>query len=459
MNADASTLAEPTTHTPARARRSARFDARGCPVSTNSQAAIDHAEEAQWRMHSYYGDAMVPLDAAIAADPHWALPLVMKANLLATMSEFGYAQMAQGVLDAAVALAAGANERERAHMAATQLCLQGQWAPACDAWERLLLDHPQDLAALLPAHVFDFFRGDARNLQRRVARVLPEWSVTAPLYSYVLGMHAFGLEENQHYAQALEAGQAALQLEPRDPWAVHAVTHVHEMRGEHQAGEAWLHSRSADWAPDNAFSYHNWWHLALFKLERLDTAAALEVFDHHVAPGAQFALQRIDVTAMLWRLKLLGVDVGARWNSIADAWPNEAPEAGHYAFNDLHTMLALLGAGRMAEAGQVLEAVRRAAAADHTLGSIAAQVGVPMLQGFMAYGRGQYADAVDTLWAVRDGCHRFGGSHAQRDIVDQTLLDAAVRAGRPRLARHLLNERLPAKAASPLTEHWARRIG
>ena len=86
-------------------------------------------------------------------------------------------------------------------------------------------------------------------------------------------------------------------------------------------------------------------------------------------------------------------------------------------------------------------------------------LGVPLMTGVLDYGRGRYAEAVESLWSVRDVCHRFGGSHAQRDLVDQTLMDAAIRAGQPRLARHLLNERLLAKARSPLTQHWAGRVG
>jgi hypothetical protein len=90
---------------------------------------------------------------------------------------------------------------------------------------------------------------------------------------------------------------------------------------------------------------------------------------------------------------------------------------------------------------------------------MSAEVGVPLMTGILDHGRGHHEEAVEALWSVRDVCHRFGGSHAQRDLVDQTLMDAAIRAGRRPLARHLLNERLVAKARSPLTQHWAARVG
>ena len=153
------------------------------------------------------------------------------------------------------------------------------------------------------------------------------------------------------------------------------------------------------------------------------------------------------------------VDVGARCSACADGWAVAPPEAGHYAFNDLHAVLSLVGAGRPDDAARVVDAARAASRASSTVGAMAADVGVPLMVGVLAYGQGRHADAVESLMAVRDVCHRFGGSHAQRDLVDLTLIDAALRAGQRRLARHLLNERLPAKAGSPLTRHWAERIG
>jgi hypothetical protein len=435
-------------------------DERGNPVSTRSQAALDHTETAMWRMVSYHGNPLDDLDRAIEADPTWAMPLLMKADLLLSTSEHSYARMADECVQRAAALAADGrvNERERRHLVAAQLCAAGHWQHACDAWNRVLVDWPQDLLALLSAHIFDFYRGDARNLQRRVSRVLPEWSTDAPLYSFVLGMHAFGLEECNLYPQAHAAGLAALALEPRDPWAVHAVTHVHEMRGEYEQGAAWLMDRADDWVPATGFAFHNWWHLALFKLECLDTDAALALFDQRIGPNPELALQRVDVTALLWRLTLLGVDVGDRWQAIAALWPIASPDAGHYAFNDAHAVMALIGAGRMKDASALAQAVGRTAVDDTSRGVMANEVGVPLIQGLLAYGRGQYADAVAWMSSVRDGCHRFGGSHAQRDLVDQTLMDAAIRDGQHRLARHLLNERLVTKARSPLTGHWAARV-
>ena len=178
----------------------------------------------------------------------------------------------------------------------------------------------------------------------------------------------------------------------------------------------------------NGFAYHLWWHLALFQLERCDSAAALALLDERVMPGAEYRAAAHRHHRLPWRLRPTGVDVGERFSASAALWP-AAPEAGHYAFNDLHAVLSLVGAGRLDDAGEVIEAARARSGEPSTVGAMAADVGVPLMIGVLDYGRGRYADAVESLWSVRDGCHRFGGSHAQRDLVDQTLMDAASAPG------------------------------
>ncbi len=443
------------------AASAARVDPRGCPVSTSSQAAIEHAEKATWRLASYFGDPIADLDAAIAEDPAWILPHLMKANGLLSMTEHRFSEMARDSVAQGLAMNGGRNmlAREQAHLAATQACLAGQWRTACDLWDRILVDHPQDLVALLPAHLFDFYRGDSLNLRKRVARVLPDWSASAPLYSFVLGQYAFGLEECNLYPQAQEAGERALSLDRRDPWAIHAVAHVHEMLGQYEQGARWLSSREPDWAPENGFAFHNWWHLALFQVEKLDTESALRILDEHVASGAELVLQQLDVAALLWRLSLMEVDVGDRWLRLAPTWSAAAPEAGFYSFNDLHAVLTHVGAGDLEQAQRVLEAASARQGESTLCAAVATDTGLPLMRSMIAFGQGRHDEAVEGLMAVRETAFRFGGSHAQRDLVEQTLLAAAIRAGRRPLARHLLNERLMAKPESPLTDFWKRRVG
>jgi hypothetical protein len=440
-------------------------DVRGNPIGTSSPIARDAAERALWRMMSFYDTPLADLDAAIEADPQWLLAPVMKACFLLSLTEPSQVTEAQRLLDDAQALQAGAPARERAHLEAARQLLDGRWHAACHTWNELLIDHPRDALALQLAQLWDFFRGDATHLRLRPARVLPEWDEADPLHPYVLALYAFGLEECHLYPQAEEVGRRALAANPRVPWAVHAVAHVMEMQGRFDDGAAWLRSHQPQWAEGNGFATHLWWHLGLFRLEGLDHTGALRLLDAHLSGDVlEITLQRLDAAALLWRLHLLGVDVGERFRALADGWDASGAQAGHYAFNDVHQLIALLGAGdiaraeawlaRCAERAMAPEDARRA---NHAM---AREVGVPLMRGLIAFARGEHDAAAQALHAVRGIAQRFGGSHAQRDLIDQTLLAAAaLGSGSKALGRALLNERLMAKPLTPLTRHWSERLG
>jgi tetratricopeptide (TPR) repeat protein len=286
-------------------------------------------------------------------------------------------------------------------------------------------------------------------LRDRVARVLPDWDESIPGYGYVLGMHAFGLEETGDYARAEVAGRKALHLNRRDPWAVHAVAHVMEMQGRLGEGVAWLESRADDWAPDNGFAFHNWWHLALYYLDLGRHERVLALYDREIHPRPTgLALNMIDASAMLWRLGLRGVDVGARWAAIADEWAPKADDR-FYAFNDVHAMMAFVGAGRYAEGEALLARMVAGAERADSNGMMTREVGLPVARALLAFGRGRYAETVGLLRPVRLVAHRFGGSHAQRDVLSLTLIEAALRAGQHRLAKALAAERMQLKPSSP----------
>lgn len=436
-------------------------DRRGCPVSTASKAALDHVEQALWRLSSFYGDPLGDLDAASAADPGWMLPHVMRAGFLLSLTERHLLAPAREALDEAARC--HGNEREQAHLGAAQRALAGDWQGACELWERVLLDHPCDPLALQLAHLFDFYRGDARELRLRVARVLPQWSRDDALYPYVLGMYAFGLEENHLYPQAEAVGREALDGGARVPWAVHAVTHVMEMQGRHDDGRAWLQSQRRNWSEDdNGLRGHNAWHLALFHLEAMDLDGALRVYDGEVAPLIEdgLTLQRLDAAALLWRLHLLGADVGSRWQALAARWARDTDAIGHYAFNDAHALMARLGAGDVSGAEALLaQAIDQAQTQPGLNRAMAQEVGLPLMRGLIAYARQDWDTAVTHLAPLRAVAHRFGGSHAQRDLIDLTLMDACARGAHHSLGRALLNERVLAKGPTPQVVHWRSRLG
>jgi hypothetical protein len=245
---------------------------------------------------------------------------------------------------------------------------------------------------------------------------------------------------------------------------VHAVAHVMQMQGRFDDGSAWLRQHQPAWGQGNGFACHLWWHKALFRIEAMDLAGVLRLVDGHLSGEAlQITLNRVDAASMLWRLHLLGADVAARCRALADGWDLDPARAGFYAFNDLHAVLALLGAGDLhgAEAWVARCAERVLAGEDlkRDNHAMAREVGLPLMRGLLLLARGDADGAVDALYPARQQAQRFGGSHAQRELIDQTLLAAAARGHRRKLGHALLNERRMARPVTPLTRHWMEQLG
>jgi len=434
-------------------------DARGLAMSGAGSRERDGYETALHQFNCYIGDPVATISATLAERPDFVMGQVMKAYLFLTSTEAGALPVARACLETLGKSLM--NERERAHAQVAETLLAGRLEETQRRLEAVLLTWPRDLLALQVSHLLDFYLGDARNLRDRVARRLHAWSPADANWHALLGMHAFGLEEMGQYAQAEEKGRAAVELERRDGWAWHAVAHVKEMQNRPDEGIAWLEPGSGDWGPDSIFDVHNWWHLALYHLELDETARVLELYDGPIRQDRSgVALDMIDASAMLWRLMLRGVPVGqARWDEIANTW---APwvEDGVYAFNDVHALMAFVGAGRDDLAERQLATMKRAAAGKGTLGegsnqAMARQVGLPVAEALVAFGRGKYATAIDRLQHIRPLANRFGGSHAQRDVIDLTLIEAAKRAGHRELLVALAGERTAARPHSPLARRYA----
>jgi tetratricopeptide (TPR) repeat protein len=432
-------------------------DVRGVPVTAGDRVLVNQLDEAAALFNGYYADPVAAVDRALERDPGFVMGLALKGGIYATSSEKAAEPVLDEILARLESLVASANARERGHISALEAWRAGRFDVAIEDWGRILLEHPRDLIALQFAHLGDFLLGQSLTLRDRPARVLHAWDRKVPGYGYVLGMLAFGLEESGHYADAEKAGRDALDLNARDPWSVHAVAHVLEMQNRVDEGIAWLEGRAADWAPDNLFAFHNWWHLALYHLDRGDTARALELYDTRVRPKpSAVVLEMVDASALLWRLKLLGAETGERWDELAGSWtPNLAD--GYYAFNDVHAMMALVGANRFADARQMIGMLEQVAARATLNGEMTRLVGLPAARALLAFGEGRYQDALDHLMPALPVAQRHGGSHAQRDVLLLTATEAALRGGSQSAARALVSQRLSAKPVSPHNLGLAKR--
>jgi len=350
-------------------------------------------------------------------------------------------------------------QRERGHVAAARAWLEGDFAAAASRYHRLTVDHPRDVLAVQLDHLCNFNLGHSVWLRDHVSAVLPSYSADEPSYGYLHGMLAFGLEENEQLAEAEAAGQLALEHNRRDPWAIHALAHCAETRGRPDDGIALLTGRERDWAEGSFFAVHNHWHLALFHLDRGDDAAVLRIYDQAIRGSrSQVVLDLVDASALLWRLELEGVELGARWQELADAWQQVAEE-GYYGFNDLHALLAFAGAGRGDAVERVLAGLGAAANGPGTNALMSRAVALPACRGAAAFARGDQRGALAALAGLPPIARLFGGSNAQRDILDWTLLEAALRAGDDALARALARSRLARKPQSGLARRHHARAG
>jgi len=413
-------------------------DSVGFEVSGANALALETLEQASHELRCYINDPVATVDRALAESPQLTMGHALRAYLHLLGTEPGGLPVARAACQAGQALPA--TDRERRHLQAIDHLADGRWRAAGRVLEDLSVEYPRDALALQAGHAIDFFTGDSRMLRDRIARALPAWDAGVTGCHAVLGMHAFGLEETGDYARAEAQGRKSVELEPRDGWGQHAVAHVMEMQGRRRDGIAWMRSNPEAWSRDSFFAVHNWWHVALYHLGLDEVDEVLALYDGPIyGKTSGVVLEMIDASALLWRLHLRGVDVGNRWNAVADNWAPVAT-ARNYAFNDMHAMMAFVGAGRSRATEAVLEAQRAAMDGAEDNASFTREVGYPATQAINAFGDGNYAETVRLLRPVRSYAHRFGGSHAQRDVLDLTLIEAARRAGQNNLVAALLAE-------------------
>lgn len=436
------------------------YDEHGNPTSgsTEATALYDRTIDRAVRLHPEVVDLSVQL---ATEHPDHAMGSALVAYLHLMSSDPG--DVATATAMAAQTAATAGNEREALHGRAATAWAAGDWYGASRLLDEILTRWPADLLALNMGHLIDFFVGDAANLRDRIARSRWAFDPAHPHHGFVTGMAAFGYEEAGHYDLAEAAALAALDRNPDDVWALHAGAHTYEMQGRIDDGIRFMASRVGDWGDGNLFTVHNWWHFALYHLEAGDTDGVLDIYDrelHHAGSG-RASLELLDATAMLWRLRLDGVDVGERFATVAGAWDEwrsngaDAPagaDRGWYAFNDFHQVVAYCGAGRLGDAAEVvgrLEAEASAAAGSARSNvTMAGEVALPAARAFVALTEGRPGVAVDELLPVIGRSNRFGGSHAQRDLLARTLTDAAIADGRTGLARALLAQRIDLRPSS-----------
>ena len=172
-----------------------------------------------------------------------------------------------------------ATARERMHVDALDAWVAGDLDRLFAIWEQILAAHPTDVLAFRLAHYKYFWTGQARDMLISVERIAPQWSRELPGYGTVLGCRCFALEECGDYSAAEPAGREAIEIDPADLWAAHAVAHVMEMQGRQRDGITWLEGLAPHWEGTNQLQHHLWWHRALFHYEQREFEQVLALYD------------------------------------------------------------------------------------------------------------------------------------------------------------------------------------
>jgi tetratricopeptide (TPR) repeat protein len=273
-----------------------------------------------------------------------------------------------------------------------------------------------------------------------VQGVMAQWG-EHPAKGYLLGCHAFTLEETGEYERAELVGRKGVELAPDDAWGLHAVAHVYDMTARAGEGLKWLEGRESSWAHCNNFRYHVWWHKALMHLDMGNFNDALELYDRDIRADKTDDYRDIaNAASLLSRLELDGVDVGQRWAELADLSEKRATD-GCLAFADLHYMLSLCGGERPEAAVGLIARMSKAKSELCETQRIIAHPGLRLARGMHSFASGEYASAWLNLRDARADLQAIGGSHAQRDVFQRVCIEAAIRGGYLDAAEGLLSER------------------
>jgi tetratricopeptide (TPR) repeat protein len=386
------------------------------------------------------------LNRVLAAAPDFALGQAIRGVSCLLLGRSEMVAVAREAYAAALS-GAPATMREIAFVHALGDWLGGRPSRAAARVQTVLNLNPRDALAMKMIQAIHFVMGRPAAMRASIEGVIGEWD-DHPALGYLLGCHAFALEETGEFDRAERTGREGVALAPDDAWGLHAVAHVYDMTARARDGLDWLTGREASWAHCNNFRFHVWWHRALLHLDLGEHDAALALYDTDIRAEKTDDYRDISNGAsLLSRLELDGVDVGHRWEELADLSERRATD-GCLAFADLHYMLALCGGARDKAAAGLIARMRSANVVQGEAQRIIGHPGLHVAQGLQAFAQGEYSVAWMHLRAGRSDLQHVGGSHAQRDVFDRITIEAALRGGYTEAAETLLHERMARRGGS-----------
>ena len=424
-------------------------DRYGLALSTASAAARDAYVEGTDLMLTFYPGAVRSYDRAIAGDPGFAMAYAGKAQALMRQ---GQVAAARAVLTAAKEVAACLSEREASHIGFFELVFAGQTDAAIAALQEHLAAWPRDaLVVASAASANGVIANSGRVGQKHQIAVLMD--SLAPRYGddfWFLSYHAMALCEDGQLREAHSKIEQSLAANPKNGYAAHGFAHVSYESGEVDTGRSFLSSWLTSYPRDESFYGHLSWHLSLFEIQAANWAQATRTYHDAFALGRHSGgpQQKMwDGASFLWRSELAGQPRdAASWRALYDYAKSALPQPGS-GLADLHVILAqaVMGddAGLAARAGQMEELAREGR---YPSGSYLSA----LARGFAAFEHRDFSGAITALAPLAGDNERIGGSRAQHDLIDFTLLRACINANRLEEARRLLAARRPGAVGVPV---------
>ncbi|WP_375482147.1 FAD/NAD(P)-binding protein [uncultured Jatrophihabitans sp.] len=406
-------------------------DPFGLPLTAATDAAMLY-NDALGNILRVRSGAEGLLRDALVADPQFALG---QAALALLGVEWGADVDVDAALAHAQRHAGRADEREQRFVEVAAQRVREPGAGSAAALLAYIQTYPEDALAVsiaVPTIAF----GGATEIPAEA------WALVeglAPVYGehwWYRSLLAFVRQEQERYDEARELADLSLGVEPAAGHAVHARTHVHYETGDHLAGLRWLDGWIRTCGARASHRAHFSWHAALHELALGDDRAVLSRYATQLAPPVVTGVRAlVDSASLLWRGFVAGawdtVDVGPVLATVDPALLAAPPTP----FVGLHAALALTAAGD----APALARLRRYAAARPE--PVFRETVAPLADGLVHLVLGDADRAADALGALH-GVEQLGGSAAQREIVQDTLVLAAVRCGRGQLARSILHARL-----------------
>lgn len=429
-----------------------RTDRYGLPLTTSSDAGVEAYRAGVDCILSAWPGAARHLEAALAHDPEFALAAIARARVHQMHAEMAEARARAAE---AAALAERASERERRHVAIIHAAIHGEPGKALTWAEEHLEQHPRDalvMALLLGAFGLYAFSGradhDAARLalcERHARHYGPDW--------WFLGYLGWSHTEASNPTLGREITEQALALRRDNANAAHALSHAFFEQGDDAAALDLVRGWLPGYGRDGILHGHIAWHLALLAIARDDLDEALRVYETSISPANSMGPPLnvfTDSASLMWRMQLAGRDgLHKQWQEIGAFATRSFPRAG-IPFADVHVGLLAAGPEDAAAIEQRLAALETLLAEGRLApGPVVGR----LVRGFSDFAAGDYATAIATLDAAMPDAVRIGGSHAQREIIEDTLIVACLRGGRPERARALIDARLH-RRPSARDERW-----